>query len=66
MKIYEYIKGENERAAKLFGIPIVEQSSDYMTAERFQKFLGGIVTTYKTNNPTSDCSKKKLNFSDTP
>ena len=47
MKIYEYIKGENERAAKLFGIPIMEQTSDYMTAERFQKFLGGIVTTYK-------------------
>ena len=60
MKIYEYIKGENERAAKLFGIPIMEQTSDYMTAERLQKFLGGIVTTYKTNDPTSDCSKKEI------
>lgn len=60
MKIYEYTKGENERAAKLFGIPIMEQTSDYMTAERLQKFLGGIVTTYKTNDPTSDCSKKEI------
>ncbi len=59
MKIYEYIKGENERVTRIFGIPIVEQSSDYMTAERFQKFLGGIVTTYKTNDLTSNCSKKE-------
>lgn len=60
MKIYEYTKGENERVAKLFGIQIMEQTSDYMTAERLQKFLGGIVTTYKTNDPTSDCSKKEI------
>ena len=60
MKIYEYIKGENERTAKLFGVPIMEQTSDYMTAERLQKFLGGIVTTHKTNDPDSDYSKKEI------
>lgn len=60
MKIYEYTKGENERTAKLFGIPIMEQTSDYVTAERLQKFLGGIVTTYKTNDSTYDCSQKEI------
>ena len=34
MNIFEYSKAENERGAKLFGIPIIEQTSDYMTAER--------------------------------
>ena len=50
MKVYEYIKGENKRTAKVFGIPIMEQTSDYMTEHRLQKFLGGVVTTYKTND----------------
>ena len=60
MKIYEYIKGENERAAKLFGIPIMEQTSDYMTEHRLQKFLGGVVTTYKTNDLNSTCTDKEI------
>lgn len=60
MKIYEYIKGENERTAKLFGIPIMEQTSDYMTAERHQKFLGGFITTIKINDKYTDCSNKEI------
>ena len=28
MKIYEYIKGENERIAKILGFPIMEQTSE--------------------------------------
>ena len=62
MKIYEYIKGENERTAKLFGFPIMEQTSDYMTAERHQSFLNGLVTTVKVNNPLDDTSRKEIKF----
>lgn len=60
MKIYEYIRGENERTAKLFGFPIMEQTSDYMTAERHQSFLGGLVTTIKLNNKYTEGSKKDI------
>lgn len=60
MKIYEYIRGENERTAKLFGFPIMEYTSDYMTSERTLKFLGGIVTTFKSNNPYNDCYDKEI------
>jgi hypothetical protein len=65
MKIYEYIRGENDRTIKLFGCPIMEQTSDYMTSIRTQKFLGGIVTTSRVNN-LQNCSFDKeikvLNF----
>lgn len=60
MKIYEYIRGENERTAKLFGFPIMEQTSDYMTAERHQSFLGGLITTIKVNDQYTDRSKKDI------
>lgn len=60
LKIYEYIRGENERTAKIFGLPIMEQTSDYMTAERTQKFFGGVITTLKVNDPHNDCSNKEI------
>lgn len=62
MKFYENIKYENERVIKILGIPIIEQSSDYMTAERTQKFLGGIVTTSKITDCINDTSSKEIFF----
>lgn len=59
MKFFEYKKENLERYAKVFGITIMKQSSDYMTAERTQEFLGGLVKTSKLRNITSDCSKKR-------
>lgn len=38
----------------------MEQSSDYMTAERYQTFLGGLITTIKINDKYTDCSKKEI------
>lgn len=60
MKLYEYIKGENERTAKLFGFPIMEQTSDYMTAQRIQNFFGGIISTFKVNDPYDTSSEKDI------
>lgn len=60
MKIYEYIRGENERTIKLFGKTFMSQTSDYMTAERYQSFLGGLITTIKVNDQIADCSKKDI------
>lgn len=60
MKIYEYIRGENERTIKLFGKTFMSQTSDYMTAERYQSFLGGLITTIKVNDQITDCSKKDI------
>lgn len=60
MKIYEYIKGENERTALIFGLPVMKQTSDYMTSERYQEFLGGLVTTTKLNSKENDSSKKEI------
>lgn len=62
LKLYEYIRGENERTAKIFGLPVMEQTSDYMTAERRQSFLGGIITTLKVNDPHNDRSDKEIKF----
>lgn len=60
MKLFEYKKDENERVAKIFGIPVMKQTSDYMTSERYQEFLGGLITTIKINDPITDCSKKDI------
>lgn len=60
MKIYEYIRGENEITIKLFGKTFMSQTSDYMTAERYQSFLGGLITTIKVNDQITDCSKKDI------
>lgn len=60
LKIYEYIREENERTIKLFGFTFMSQTSDYMTAERLQKFLGGIITTTKVNDQVTDCSRKDI------
>lgn len=62
MKIYEYMKNDNEITAKLFGFPIMEQKSDYMAAERYQTFLGGLITTLKINDKYTDCSNKEIKF----
>ncbi len=58
MKIFEYRKSENKSVAKLFGFPIMEQTSDYMTTERHQSFFKGFVSTIKINDKYSDCSNK--------
>lgn len=60
MKLYEYIKEENKKTIKIFGIPVVKQTSDYMTSERYQSFFGGIITTIKINNQETDYSKKDI------
>lgn len=60
MQIFEYIKNENTRTAKFLGIPIMEQTSDYMTAERHQSFLGGLVTTVKLNDIYTERSNKNI------
>lgn len=60
MKIYEYIREENERTAKLFGIPVMKQTSDYITAERYQEFLGGLITTIKLSSKESDSSNEEI------
>lgn len=60
MKFFEYKKENLERYAKVFGFTIMKQSSDYMTAERTQEFLGGLVKTSKIRNITSDYSKKEV------
>lgn len=61
MKIYEYIKEDNKRTVKILGFPVLVQTSDYMTTERTQKFLGGIVTTIKQTSPNYDWSHKEIN-----
>lgn len=60
MKIYEYIRGENERIIKLFGKTFMFQTSDYMTSERYQSFLGGLVKTFKINDPYTACHDKNI------
>jgi len=60
MKIYEYIRGENERTTKIFGFPILKQTSDYMTAQRHQSFFGGLITTVKLNNQYAVQTKKDI------
>lgn len=60
MKFYENIKYENERVIKILGIPIIEQTSDYMTAERLQSFFGGLVTTVKILDQITYLSKKEI------
>lgn len=60
MKLYEYIREENTRFLKILGIPVLEQTSDYMTDERIQKFLNGIVTTIKITDPITVCIKKDV------
>lgn len=62
MKIYEYIKKENKRTFKLFGFPIMEQTSDYITAECRQSFFNGLVATVKVNNPLDNTSRKEIKF----
>ncbi len=62
MKIYEYIKGDNKRTAKLFGFPIMEQTFDYMTAERHQNFLGGLIKTVKMDDQCTGSFKKDVLF----
>lgn len=60
MKIYEYIREENERIVKILGFPMMKQTSDYMTSERYQEFLGGFIATKKLYNQVCDGSKKEI------
>jgi len=62
MKLYEYIKGEEERTAKILGYPIMVQTTDYMTSERYQSFMDGLITTKKVNNPYTEQSEKDIKF----
>lgn len=60
MKIFEYIKEENERIAKVLGFTILKQTSDYMTSNRYQSFCGGIVTTERSLDPYTWNTKKDI------
>lgn len=62
MKLYECRREENERIIKILGLTFMHQTSDYMTAERLQSFLCGLVTTIKINDPYSNYSKKDIKF----
>lgn len=59
MKLYEYVKEENKRTAKIFGIPVMKQTTDYFTEEKRQEFLGGLITTIKLSSKKCDGSKKE-------
>lgn len=59
MKIYEYIREENEKTAKLFGFTIMSKSYDYMAGEKYQSFLGGLITTVKLD-ASAERSKKDI------
>ena len=50
MKVFERNKHDKEEKFKILGIPIFEQTSDYMTAEIHQKILNGVISTVKNNN----------------
>ena len=60
MKFFEYIKDENIRTTKICGLTVMKQTSDYMTTERHQEFLGGLVSTTKTSSNGFDSSKKEI------
>lgn len=60
MKIYEYIRDENERTAKIFGIPVLKQTSGRITSERYQEFFGGLITTIKISSKESDRCNKEI------
>lgn len=62
MRIFEYIKEENERTAKLLGFTLLKQTSDYMTSERLQTFCGGIITTQRTIDPYTGNTNKNIKF----
>lgn len=62
MKIYEHIKGKNERTIKLFGFPIMEQKFEHITVEKSQSFLGGLITVIKIidKHQYTDCFNKEI------
>lgn len=60
MKLYEYIKGENEITIKILGKNLMSQTSDYMAAQRTQNFFGGIISTFKVNEPYDAGSEKEI------
>lgn len=60
MKFFEYIKEENERIAKVFGLPVMKRTTNYMSSERFQEFFGGLVTTIKLCSESNDYSNKEI------
>lgn len=60
MKVFENTKHSKKEKFKILGIPIFEQTSDYMTAEIHQKILNGVISTVKNNNKDSDGSNKEI------
>lgn len=60
MKLFEYVKEENKRIFRILGFTVLKQTSDYMTADRYQEFLGGLITTYKIKNQTTQYSEKEI------
>lgn len=58
MKIYEHIDIENGVICKFLGISIFEQTTDYETGIKFQKFLGSTLTTVKISD-TINCNYEK-------
>lgn len=62
MKVFEYIKGENERVTKFFGIPVMTQTYDSKTMEKQQKILGNFIITKKLHNEYTNRVSKETKF----
>lgn len=62
MKLFEYIKTENYREAKLFGITLMTRTSSFedRVMHRTQVFAGGVIKTIKNKNLLSDSSNKEI------
>lgn len=62
MKIFESNKSE----IKLFKIPIYTVKTDYETSSRTQKFLGGLVSTYRIIKDYTNYIEKSINIINLP
>ena len=66
MKFYEYRKSENKKVAKILGFPVLKQTVNFMTSERIQEFLGGLITTKKLYSLENESSNKETQFMGKP
>lgn len=62
MKFFEYTKTKNTRKARILGIPMYHVEIDYTKAQRKQTFLGGLFTTFKSDDIFSYYIEKNIKF----
>lgn len=62
MKIFECKKTNTKRIFKFFGLTIYHLEHDYLTSERTQSFLGGLITTLRVNNVYTCHIEKNIKF----